>query len=105
MGNSSLLCNQAYTVLYLYLKRPNMNISGIVVHAHPDNIDKVRARLEKMDGVEVHAAGADGKMVVTIERNNDQETTDLFDKIGKTPGVLSTAMVYHHFEPDSEQAA
>lgn len=82
-----------------------MNISGIVVHAHPDNVNQVRARLEQLDGVEVHAAGADGKMVVTIERGNDQETTDLFDQIAKTEGVLSTAMVYHHFEPDSEQAA
>lgn len=82
-----------------------MNISGIVVHAHPDNIDAVRARLEKMAGVEVHAAGTDGKMVVTIERCNDQETTDLYDQITKTSGVLSTAMVYHHFEPDGEQVA
>lgn len=82
-----------------------MNISGIVVHANPDNIDKVRARLEQISGVEVHAASAEGKMVVTIERSNDGETADLFEEISKIKGVLSTAMVYHHFEPDSEEAA
>lgn len=82
-----------------------MNISGIVVHASPDKTDKVRVRLEKMAGVEIHAIGVDGKMVVTIERSNDRETTEVFDKIAKTSGVLSTAMVYHHFEPDSAEAA
>jgi nitrate reductase NapD len=79
-----------------------MNISGIVVHASPDKIDKVRAMLEKIDGVEVHAASTEGKMVVTIEKPGDREITDLFDEISKTSGVLSTAMVYHHFEPDIE---
>lgn len=82
-----------------------MNISGIVVHAHPDKIEMVRAQLEKISGVEVHAASAEGKMVVTIEKPSDREITDIFDEIGKTSGVLSTAMVYHHFEPDTEEAA
>jgi nitrate reductase NapD len=79
-----------------------MNISGIVVHASPDKLDKVRALLEEIPGVEVHAASAEGKMVVTIEKPGDREITDLFDEISKTSGVLSTAMVYHHFEPDTE---
>jgi nitrate reductase NapD len=79
-----------------------MNISGIVVHASPDKLDKVRALLEEIPGVEVHAASAEGKMVVTIEKPGDREITDLFDEISKTSGVLSTAMVYHHFGPDTE---
>lgn len=79
-----------------------MNISGIVVHASPDKVDKVRAMLEKIAGVEVHATSAEGKMVVTIEKPGDREITDLFDEISKTSGVLSTAMVYHHFEPEIE---
>ncbi len=82
-----------------------MNISGIVVHAHPDKLEKVRVLLEAIPGVEIHAAGQDGKMVVTIEKNNDRETADIFEEIGKVPGVLSTAMVYHHFEPDIEETA
>lgn len=81
-----------------------MNISGIVVHASPGKIDRVRAQLEKIPGVEVHAASTEGKMVVTIEKPDDREITEIFDEIGKTSGVLSTAMVYHHFEPDAENA-
>ena len=81
-----------------------MNISGIVVHASPDKIDMVRAQLEKIPGVEVHAASAEGKMVVTIEKSDDRETTDIFEEISRIPGILSTAMVYHHFEPGTEAA-
>lgn len=81
-----------------------MNISGIVVYASLDSIDKVRIHLRKIPGVEIHADSADGKMIVTIEKAGDRETTDVFDSITRTPGVLSTAMVYHHFEPDTEQA-
>lgn len=80
-----------------------MNISGIVVHASPDKVDKVRTQLENIAGVEIHAAGADGKMVVTIEKNDDREAVDVFEAIAKLSGVLSTAMVYHHFEPDSTE--
>lgn len=82
-----------------------MNISGIVVHASPEKVEMVRAQLEKIPGVEVHAASAEGKMVVTIEKPGDREITDIFDEIAKASGVLSTAMVYHHFEPDAEATA
>ena len=82
-----------------------MNISGIVVHASPDKIDTVRTQLEQIPGVEVHAASAEGKMVVTIEKPGDRETADIFEEISRNPGILSTAMVYHHFEPDTEAAA
>jgi nitrate reductase NapD len=82
-----------------------MNISGIVVHASPEKIEKVRAQLEKIAGVEVHASSAEGKMVVTIEKTGDREAADTFEEISRIPGILSTAMVYHHFEPDAEAAA
>lgn len=81
-----------------------MNISGIVVHTSPDKIDMIRAQLEKIPGVEVHAASAEGKMVVTIEKSDDREATDVFEEISRIPGILSTAMVYHHFEPGTEAA-
>ena len=82
-----------------------MNISGIVVHASPDKIDLVRPQLEKIPGVEVHAASAEGKMVDTIEKPGDRENSDIFEEISRIPGILSTAMVYHHFQPDTETSA
>lgn len=81
-----------------------IHISGIVVHAAPQKVETVRAQLESIPGVEIHAASDLGKMVVTMEKSNDQETADTFEQIGKLPGVLSTAMVYHHFEPEDSDS-
>jgi len=82
-----------------------IHISGIVVHAAPQKIEAVRTQLENIPGVEVHGASELGKMVVTMEKANDQETADTFGEISKLPGVLSTAMVYHHFEPEDVETA
>ena len=44
-----------------------MNISSAVLRAHPAQVDSVRGALEKLPGVEVHAATSDGRLVVTLE--------------------------------------
>lgn len=81
-----------------------MNISGIVVHASPDRIGQVCSELENIPGVEIHAVSPEGKMVVTIEKIADQEISDTFEQIARLAGVLSSAMVYHHFEADPKAA-
>lgn len=78
-----------------------MNISGILVQAKQERMAQVRTSIAAMAGVEVHAAGEDGKLVVTIEKHADQEIVDTFEALGKLSGVISTAMIYHHFEPES----
>lgn len=82
-----------------------MNITGIVVYASPDGIDGVRARLEEMRGVEIHAVDANGKMVVTVEQAEGGESVEAFDRIAGIPGVLSAALAYHHFDPGADRAA
>lgn len=77
-----------------------INVSGIIVQASPEKIAKVRAQLEEIPGVEIHAVGELGKMVVTLDKDDDRETTDTYEQISRLPGVLSTTMVYHHFEPE-----
>lgn len=75
-----------------------LNISGIVVHAHPQHQALVSAALAQLPGVEIHATSPDHKLVVTIEADDDRATTDCFETIRQLPGVLSASMVYHHFE-------
>lgn len=74
-----------------------MHISGVLVHASPDRISQVRDRLSKVDGVEIHAADEDGKLIITIEKEDGRSATDFFEELNKFPGVLSATMVYHHF--------
>ena len=79
-----------------------MNITGILVSAHPGQTETLREQLTAIAGVEVHAVTPEGRMVVTVERPTDGEMTGAFDAIHRLPGVLSAALVYHHDEPVDE---
>lgn len=80
-----------------------MNISSLVVDAHPDHLPRVRQALDGLQGVDVHAATPEGKVIVTLEADSNDATTDAFARIGAIEGVMSVAMVYHQFEPDQDQ--
>lgn len=65
----------------------------------------MRGGLEQTAGVEIHAATEDGKFVVTIETDSDDETVGIYEQLGRMDGVMSVAMVYHQFESDPEKEA
>jgi nitrate reductase NapD len=79
-----------------------MNISSVIVIPHPDHIAAVRARLQEIAGVEVHAVSPEGKTIVTIETDGDRETTQIYEYVSQLDGVLSASMVYHQNESDPE---
>ncbi len=82
-----------------------MNISGVLVRAFPENIDAVTQALLRLDGVEVHGANEDGRMVVTVERETERQFADLLVQMHDVPGVLSASMIYHQFEDSGQQEA
>ena len=77
-----------------------MNISGVLVHALPEKSDKVRQAFMSFPGVEVHAVNPNGRMVVTLEREDISEMADTLIQLQNTDGVLSASVVYHHCEED-----
>ena len=82
-----------------------MNISGVVVRTFPRDIDSVTRTLSGLDGVEVHGANEDGRLVVTVEKRGERELSDLLTQMQDVPGVLSASMVYHQFEDLGQQEA
>lgn len=82
-----------------------MNISSVLVNALPDQIRQVQDDLAVLDGVEVHAATEEGRLIVTIEADSDKAVADMFALINHLPGVLSVAMVYHQYETDPDEEA
>lgn len=78
-----------------------MNISGVIVHAHPERIQEVRAALERLPGVEVHAATDNGRLVVTIEELMQANGSTAME-LQTIEGVLSAALIYHHQEDEFE---
>ncbi|MFA4969179.1 MAG: chaperone NapD [Sulfuritalea sp.] len=81
-----------------------MNISSAIIHALPGDVAVVQAGLAALAGVEVHAISPEGKLIVTIETDDDGSNVATYERIGQLDGVMSTAMVYHQTEsePDKE---
>lgn len=82
-----------------------MNIGGILVRAWPEQIGQVREALAQIEGVEVHGANEDGRMVVTVEKATTGELSDMLVLMQDVPGVLSAAMVYHQIEESGSEEA
>ena len=80
-----------------------MHISSIVVHVDPTAAVRVRGAVDKLPGVQTHAASADGKLVVTVEAPSEGESIAQFENVRALPGVLAVSMVFHQFEPDPDQ--
>jgi len=76
------------------------------MHVQPQCAEHVRAQLEQLPGVEVHAVTAEGRLIVTVEKRDDLEMTRAFEQLGAIPGVHATTLVYHHSETlDDESLA
>lgn len=82
-----------------------MNISSLLVNARPEAQGELQHQLLALDGVEVHAASKDGRLIVTIEAESDRAAADMFTTISQLAGVLSASLVYTQFEPDPDEEA
>lgn len=71
-----------------------LHISSLVVHAVPTHVGDVRQAITRMPGALVHAATAEGKLVVTLERPSSEETTSSVQAIQQLGGVLTATLVY-----------
>lgn len=80
-----------------------MNISSAIVYGRPGQEAALRTQLATMPGVEVHAATPDGKLVITIEADNDRAAVTTYEAIERLPGVLSMAMIFQQTESNPEQ--
>lgn len=80
-----------------------MNISSAIVYSRPDQEQALRTQLATLTGVEVHAASVDGKLVISIEADNDRAAVTTYEAIERLPGVLSVAMIFQQTESNPEQ--
>ena len=77
-----------------------MNISSVILRARPDKLAAVRNGLAAMPGVEIHADGNDGRLVLTIEDGEGYAPPDVFLKLHALEGVLSASLVYQYCDDD-----
>lgn len=80
-----------------------MNISGVLVHAKPEQIEQVKQLLQNIPGVEVHAVTENGRLITTVEQDSETTIADTVLNIPNYEGVISAAMVYQYGDDENEE--
>lgn len=80
----------------------SLQISGVLVHAHPLKITEVRDALSAMNGVEVHQETDDGRLIITVEESGEVRAGDSLLEIHRIDGVITASLVYHHFDDNED---
>jgi nitrate reductase NapD len=80
---------------------PELHITGCLLRARPDALGPVRRALEGLEGVEWHASGPTGKIVLTVETASERGIVERLAAMRDLPGVLSADLVYHRVLPSS----
>ena len=78
-----------------------MDISSVILRAHPEKLVGVRHALATLPGVEIHADGNDGRLVLTIEGDPGQTSADVFMRLNGLDGVLCASLVYRYCDDPS----
>ena len=69
---------------------------GLVVRPAPLRSNSVAAELAHWPGVEVHAQGDHGQLVVTVEGDSRKAVLAMVDSIEQFPGVVGVSLAYSH---------
>jgi len=70
------------------------NICGVVIHAAANRKESIENTLNQTEGVEVHASTEQGKLVVTVESEDNFYVADIIESFKDIDGVLTASMIY-----------
>lgn len=74
------------------------HISSLVVHARPELAADIGARIARLPGADVQPCDVAGKLIVVLETPGTTEIVERLNVIHDLPGVISAALIYHHWE-------
>ena len=84
-----------------------LHVSSLLVHGVASRLAEIRAAIEGLPGVEVHASDPAGKLIVTIECHNEAEIGRQIEAMRAMDGVHTASLVYHQvddaWEAESEE--
>ena len=69
-----------------------MIISGVVVASRPEHLAEVRDEVNELPWAEVHFSDPNGRLVVTLEASDIDESMDRMKTLQALPLVLSAAL-------------
>ena len=72
------------------------HISSVVVTADPRRRAEVEPAITALGIADIAYSDPGGKMIVTLETENERDMVDALTAIQLMPGVASAALAYHH---------
>ena len=79
-----------------------MNISSIVVTTKPEHLDDVEASLVESGLCDIHFKDEQGRIIVTVEGDDDGDETTKLKSIMELPHVASANFAYTCATDDEE---
>ncbi|MGI9381826.1 MAG: chaperone NapD [Methyloligellaceae bacterium] len=79
----------------------SVHIASLLVQAWPDQLDDVERVLTELPGVESHGPAGAGRLIVTVETENDAALVDAVNRIERSEGVITASLVYHHMDQEA----
>jgi len=79
-----------------------MRMASLVVRARPECVERLRAELGALTGVEVHAVQPEGRIVVTVEDGDGVYPGESIVSIHNLGGVIGVSLVYEYADDGSE---
>ncbi|MCK5897038.1 MAG: chaperone NapD [Cocleimonas sp.] len=81
-----------------------ISICGVMAQVLPEKMEEVTPLLLAIQGLEIHAIGDDGKLVITVESEHYKETGRRITTLQNIKGILSASMIYQHTETVGDEA-
>lgn len=82
-----------------------IQISGVAIRLRPEKMESVKSQLSSIEGLEIHAEDADGKLAITLEGRDSNAMTDTITEIESIDGVIIVNPVYIHDETEVAEAS
>ena len=97
-GKQSIISKSRREFIRGSLAARTSHIASLLIQGRPEELDNIVAALTAIDGVESHGSPSVGKLIVTLETENDAGLVDAMNRIQVTPGVITASLVYHQME-------
>ncbi len=73
------------------------HVASFVAHSHPVGKQMLANEIATIEGAEVHAISDEGKIVFTVEANDQRLIANRVDQIRYHDQLLSLSPIYHQF--------
>lgn len=72
-----------------------INLVSMVMMTRPERLTGFKELIASVDGAEIHVASAEGKLVVTVEADDQRSLLQRIEVLQNLDGLVSSNLVYH----------